>query len=203
MERTQAILEATLGLIVKSGVGAVRYRDVAAASGVALGTISYQFPSREALIRAAFDHLLRQWTVRLRERAASTRVETVEDLATFATDIVRAEILDPERTLLAEYELIVAAARDPELARALADCDRTLVAELGALVERVGGTAPFLTAQSILELTRGFQIAAMSQPAPNFEDLEKRLLRLILALHPNPPEAKSPEARTRVRRKRD
>jgi hypothetical protein len=73
--------------------------------------------------------------------------------------------------------------------RALAEFHRTLVAELGALVERVGGTAPFSTAQSILDLTRGFQIVALSRPAPHFEDLEKRLLRLILAFQPPPSDA--------------
>jgi TetR/AcrR family transcriptional regulator, regulator of biofilm formation and stress response len=204
MERTQAsILEATLGVIVKGGVGAVRYREVAAAAGVALGTISYQYSSREELIRATFEHFLQQGTTALRELAMSSRISTVEELAALITSIVRAEILDPKRIRLAEYELIVFAARDPALARALVEFDRTLIAELGALVERVGGTAPFSTAQSILELTRGFQIVALSQPAPDFEDLEKRMLRLILGFCPQRSDVKRPEAPARVRRKRD
>jgi TetR/AcrR family transcriptional regulator, regulator of biofilm formation and stress response len=204
MERTHSnILEAALGVIVKGGVGAVRYREVAAAAGVALGTISYQYSSREELIRATFEYFLQQGTTALRELAVSTRVSTAEELAALITNIVRAEILDPKRTRLAEYELIVFAARDPALARALVEFDRTLIAELGALVERIGGTAPFSTAQSILELTRGFQIVALSQPAPDFEDLEKRMLRLILGFYPQRPDVKRPEASARVRRKRD
>src|SRR5687767_10353551 len=124
MERTQAsILEATLGVIVKGGVGAVRYREVAAAAGVALGTISYQYSSREELIRATFEHFLQQGTTALRELAMSSRISTVEELAALITSIVRAEILDPKRIRLAEYELIVFAARDPALARALVEFD--------------------------------------------------------------------------------
>jgi len=202
-DRNQArILEATLGVIVKAGAGAVRYRDVAAQAGVALGTVSYQYPTREALIRATFEYFLERNAESLRAFSASVRVKTVAELGALIANIVRAEILDPKRLRLVEFELMVSAARDPALAPLLAAYDRTLVAELGALVESVGGTAPFSTALSILELTRGFQLTALSQPDPNFHDLEKRIIRLLEASPARAPEVKKESASVRVRRKR-
>lgn len=203
MERTEdTILQAALDVIVKGGVGALRYREVAAAAGVALGTISYQFPTREALIRAAFEYFLAKSTASLRAFSAAARVKTVEELAGLIAGILRAEVLDPHKARLAEYELILFAARDEDLARALAEWDRTLVAELGSLVEQVGGTAPFSTAQMILELTRGFQLAALSQPEPHFEDFEKRVLRLLRAFNTHQPDVKAAEKPARAPRKR-
>lgn len=202
MDRTEEILQAALQLIVKTGVGAVRYREVAAVAGVALGTISYQFPTREALIRAAFEYFLTKSAASLRAFSAAARVKTAEELAALIVGIVRAEVLDPQKARLAEYELIVCAARDQDLAHALAEWDRTLVAELGSLVERVGGTAPFATALTILELTRGFQLAALSQAEPNFDDLEKRVLRFLRDSRTNQPDSKPETPPARARRKR-
>jgi TetR/AcrR family transcriptional regulator, regulator of biofilm formation and stress response len=203
MERTEeSILRATLGVVAKSGSAAVTYREVAAAAGVALGTISYKFPTREALLRAAFEFFLEQSAASLRAFSASARVKTVEELAALITSIIRAEVQDPSKARIAEYELILAAVRDEQLARALAEWDRTLVAELGSVVEQVGGTAPFATALTILELTRGFQLTALSEREPNFDELEKRVLRVLLAFQTNPSDVKPPAAPARAARKR-
>ena len=204
MDRTELrILQATLGVVAKSGSAAVTYREVAGAAGVALGTISYKFPTREALIRAAFEYFLNQSAASLRALSASARVSTVEELAALITGIVRAEVQDPNRARIAEYELSLAAARDEQLAHALGEWDRTLVAELGSLVEQVGGTAPFATALTILELTRGFQLVALSQREPNFDDLEKRVTRLLHAFQTNPSDTRPAAAPPRAVRKRN
>jgi TetR/AcrR family transcriptional regulator, regulator of biofilm formation and stress response len=203
MERTEeSILQATLGVIVKGGVAAVTYREVAAAAGVALGTISYKFTTREALLRAAFEYFLTQSAAALRAFSASARVKTVEELAALITAIIRAEVQDPSRARIAEYELLLAATRDEQLAHALAEWDRTLVAELGALVEQVGGTAPFATALTILELTRGFQLTALSEREPNFDELERRVARLLLAFQTNSSDVKQAATPARAARKR-
>jgi TetR/AcrR family transcriptional regulator, regulator of biofilm formation and stress response len=203
MERTAAsILEATLEVIIRSGLGAVRYRDVAAAAGVSLGTVSYQYPSREGLIRSTFEYFLAENAASLRMSAAAARVQTVEDLAALIGSIVRSECLDPKKRRLAEYELILAAARDPALARALDEWDRMLVAELGALAERVGCPTPFSMALSLHELVRGFQLKALSLSEPNFDDLEKRIARLLAACRAKPPESKRAQTAKPKRRKR-
>jgi len=74
--------------------------------------------------------------------------------------------------------------------------------EFGSVVEQVGGTAPFATALTILELTRGFQLTALSEREPNFDELEMRVLRVLLAFQTNPSDAKPPAAPARAARKR-
>jgi DNA-binding transcriptional regulator YbjK len=102
-----SILEATLQLIAAGGVDAVRYRAVARAAKLQLGTVSYHFAAREDLIRAAFAFFLTENTaalVALRGRFASGGLDAVAD---YLTELVRADCADRRRRHLAEYELIV------------------------------------------------------------------------------------------------
>jgi DNA-binding transcriptional regulator YbjK len=200
MKTTNAlILEGTLEVIVRGGVTAVTFREVAKECGVPLGTISYQYPKREELVRSAFAHFLSEMTVSLRTLVQSMDVRTSEDLARLMTEATRASFADPRRMYLAEYELVVYAARDPAIAEALAEWDRTLIAELGQIVERVGLPAPFSTAQSLCELSRGFEVVAMSQPEPDFEAYRQRVLRLLAGLQPERalPDKRAPKSPVR------
>jgi TetR/AcrR family transcriptional regulator, regulator of biofilm formation and stress response len=177
-----AILDATLKLIAKGGVDAVRYRDVASESGVPLGTISYQYPSREELIRSAFKHFLAANETSLRRLAAGVRLREPRDVAKLIADILEDEFKSPDRIHLSEFELLVYAARDPQMAEMLAEWDRRLTAELGAILETVGVQAPFATAETLLELSRGFQLVRLGQEKPNFAELRQRIERVLHAL---------------------
>jgi DNA-binding transcriptional regulator YbjK len=176
---SDAILNATLKLIIEGGMDAVRYRDVARESGIALGTISYQFPSREALIRSAFQFYLASSENVLCETAARARIREPRDVAKLIADVLQAEFARPDRAYLAEYELLVYAARDPQMAEVLAAWDRRVTAELGAILESVGIQTPFATAETLLELARGFQLVRLGQKKPNFADLGTRIERVL------------------------
>src|SRR5947209_10414610 len=60
--KRQAILTATEQVILEKGYGAVTFRSVAAAAGVAAGLVQYYFPSLDELfvtvLRAATDRLI-------------------------------------------------------------------------------------------------------------------------------------------------
>ena len=87
-ERTRDILEATLHLVAEGGVDAVRYREVAAAAGVPLGTVSYHYASRQELLRAAFTHFLEENTralMALRARFTAERLGLATPLAAART----------------------------------------------------------------------------------------------------------------------
>jgi len=201
MKTTNAqILEATLRVIVRGGLSAVVLRDVAAECGLALGTISYRFRKREELIRSAFAHYLAEASTSIRTIEQSLNIRKPEDLAELMTQAVRAGFADPQKLYLAEYELLVYAASDPEIAEALAQWQRMMTAELGQVVERVGLPAPFATAQSLIEMARGFEVVAMSQPEPDFEEFKKRLLRFVVALKSEPSLPRRKPAKASVRR---
>jgi TetR/AcrR family transcriptional regulator, regulator of biofilm formation and stress response len=197
------ILEATIRLIARGGVNAVRYRDVAAESGVALGTISYQYPSREELLRSAIAHYIAENTMSLRNFASTARLEKPEDVATLFEAVLQDSFAAPYKQNLAEYELMLYAARDPLVAKAVAEWDRRIVVELAEILERVGVPSPLSTAQTLLEMIRGFELSALSQPAPNLDDFIKRVMRVVLGLCLQA-EVPTKKARTspRVRRSR-
>jgi AcrR family transcriptional regulator len=64
LARRAKIIEAVIGLIADVGADAVQMRDVAARSGVALGTLYRYFSSKERLLAAA----LEDWQKRLTRR---------------------------------------------------------------------------------------------------------------------------------------
>jgi TetR/AcrR family transcriptional regulator, regulator of biofilm formation and stress response len=176
------ILDATLKLIARGGIDAVRYRDVATESGIPLGTISYQHPSREELIRSAFKHFLVKSEGLLRKTAAGARPREPHDVAKLIADILQSESADPDRAYLAEFELLVYAARDRQMADMLVEWDRRLIAELGSILESVGVQSPFATAETLLDLSRGFQLVRLGRQEPNFSDLRLRIERVLQGL---------------------
>jgi len=181
-QSSTAILDATLRLIARGGIDAVRYRDVASESGIPLGTISYQYPSREELVRSAFKHFLAANERSLRTSATGVRVREPRDVAKLIADILQAEFSSSDRAHLAEFELLVYAARDPQMADMLVEWDRHVTAELGSILESVGVQNPFATAETLLELSRGFQLVRLGQEKPNFAALRLRIERVLQGL---------------------
>jgi TetR/AcrR family transcriptional regulator, regulator of biofilm formation and stress response len=185
-DRRRDVLEATLRLIARGGVDAVRYRDVAEAARVPLGTVSYHFASREVLIREAFNHFLADNTRALTSIRARFAAERLDEVADYLTEIIRADFVDPQRRVLAEYELIVYAARDPAVADALATWERAMVAELAPALEGFGVPRPVATARTLIEIVRGFQLVRLArrgeEASSDLEDLRRRLHDVLAAL---------------------
>jgi len=116
------ILEAVIAVIAEEGTGAVSNRRVAAAASVSLGSLTYHFPSQKDLLREAL------------RRYVSAEIERIEATA----EEIRNRRLGPEELgaeierlnalaaggpgLLAELELHLYAARDPELQKASGEC---------------------------------------------------------------------------------
>lgn len=61
----RALILAAYARIASDGFEGLRTRDVAADVGINIGTLHYYFPSKEALIRAAAQHMTQQFAVTL------------------------------------------------------------------------------------------------------------------------------------------
>jgi DNA-binding transcriptional regulator YbjK len=184
----EAILRATLELIASGGVAAISNRRVAAAAGVSLGSLTYHFTSQAQLLRESMLLYVEEETAR-RERIASelaTRKATVEQVA-HAIEHLAATAPDLHQQV-AELELHLHAARDPQLREASKRCFQaheqiaaaaltalgvpegerhapTVVALMtGLAVRRLagGGRDAHGTSEGLLALVRGFA----SAPAP-------------------------------------
>src|SRR5882672_1153022 len=97
LPRREAILDAALAVIAERGTEQLTHRSVAEEAGVPLGSTTYYFASRDELVREAF----RRYVVRVLELLG---------------EMSRREVSGGWRwTVIVEYELVLRAARDPEL----------------------------------------------------------------------------------------
>ncbi|NKX49293.1 TetR family transcriptional regulator [Arthrobacter deserti] len=114
--RRKAITDAALEIIAEVGVANTSHRAVAARAGVPLGSTTYYFRTLEDLTTAA----LNSFSESLRAEAArwAALVDGSADIA-LTMAVLAEEYLSNRRRAVTEYELCLAAARDPNL-RALA-----------------------------------------------------------------------------------
>ena len=179
--RRQLILHSTMRVIADEGLDAVTHRRVAQEAGISFGSITYWFESRQELINAAFRSYIDDASTFLHDLQATRAGHTVEDLVEYLVEVSRQEFRDP-RMVLAEYELIVAAARDRELANAFVDWERTLLARLAEVFESAGAARPFESARTVLQLFRGAELDRLTRPEANEDDLRRRLMSVVPAL---------------------
>ena len=179
--RRRSILDATLRVISSGGVDAVTHRRIAAEAGVALGSTTYYFASREELVRQAFRHYIEEVTAAIGLLGRERPPESAEDIAETLTEVARREFAEPA-LVLAEYELILYAARDPVLAQDFTAYERGLEAQLAGPLERLGADRPMDAARTVIELMRGFEIGRLTRPNASIEDLRRHLELVICAL---------------------
>ncbi|MFC4349444.1 TetR/AcrR family transcriptional regulator [Kordiimonas lipolytica] len=174
------VLEAALKVIARSGVDAVTHRCVAREAGVSNGVASYHFKTREALIQEAFKYHLGE--VEELHPDFSHRIEGVntrQDLIDLLLEIVQRDMDDPI-CIPAEYELILYARKDRELARLFSDWEFKAQAQLAQALERLGYAKPNLTARVVISLIRGLELEVLIQPALSIDVFRQRLELVLL-----------------------
>lgn len=185
-EARRRLLEATLELVGTDGIAAVTNRRVAARADVSLGSLTYHFSSQAELLRAA---------LLLQVEREVTRIEAITDrigaadvpltaLLAEGAELVRAA--DAEPAALAELELYLGAARDPELrdavARSFAAYDALAATALGALgIPDDGTRAPLVVA-----MLNGLALRRLALGEPDRGELAEALTVLVRGLVPPP-----------------
>lgn len=187
--RRQQIIEATLRLIAREGVRAVRHRAVAAEAAVPLAATTYYFRDIGQLLRDSFAH----FAVERADAVTAVRATIVERLQAARDSGEGAEALAEQvAAVLADYVLAQAGARDDrsiELAfrhearrdaglRALSqEQERQFTADIQALLKLVGSADAFADAQ----ITLGVIYRLESEAA--FSDLSAAEVRRVVARH--------------------
>lgn len=133
----ERIVRAALRVIGEGGIEAVSNRRLAKEAGVALGSLTYHFPSQTELLRESLLLYASEEVERLEEIATSLEAgepsvqQVVEEVARIAGETA----IGPEQ--LAVYELYLQAARDDALREAAQRCfaayDDVAIAALKAL----------------------------------------------------------------------
>lgn len=80
---SQKVLDAVVDLLVQHGYEGVSVRKVAAAAGVSIGTVQYHFPTKDAMLAAASDHVARTFQQHL-ERLVSHQATADQALRALA-----------------------------------------------------------------------------------------------------------------------
>jgi DNA-binding transcriptional regulator YbjK len=139
-------------VIAERGTEQVTHRSVAAAAGVPLGSTTYYFASRDELVREAFRRYVTRVLGLLSEIFVESRPSDAAGLVAFLVEVARREV-SGRWTVIVEYELLLRAARDPELAADFRRYERTLT---WAWQRRwsPGAPQPFEAARTLIALVR-------------------------------------------------
>ena len=183
--RRNNVLDAAIGLLGEQGVRAVTHRAVDSAAGLAEGSTSNYFRTRDAL----FDGIVERFAARERanweELAAqlgpTTTAELARALATFAQSAT-----GPQRTLtLSRYAILVEAARRPELRAQLLATGARVNAWFATWLRLVGSTDPDHDVHVVANYYTGLVLHQLAIPDPAFDPFAHldSLLRSLVGRH--------------------
>jgi DNA-binding transcriptional regulator YbjK len=186
VKRRTEILEATLRLLAREGVAPLTMRAVAAEANVPLTATTYYFESKDELILEAWRlHAEREAArvSRATEAIASrfSPPEIADRMARFVQDG-----LGPAReSLLAEFELLVQAARQPELEELTRVWHQAIREQVREVLAAAGSPQPELDARLVLAITAGLEVDNLgAADAMSLDELRELFRRLLGALLP-------------------
>src|SRR5215469_3823848 len=190
--RRTEILEAALRIVAAGGPDAITFRRVAERAGVPLGSLTYYFESREDLLREAFRLYLAEAAAFVRDVEEGSRSHTPSQVIEMVMAIMRREFSDDPAMVRVEYELILYAVREPELAREFNAYERWMETKLAASLEETGAPRPIDAARTIIDVARGFEIERLTHAGARLEDLQRRLSLIVEALiNESPPASRN------------
>lgn len=166
VQRRRELLEAVLRIIARDGVAAVTHRAVAAEAEASLRATTYYFAAKEDMIREAFRFFADQSMAQI--DAVSERYPMHGVGPEAAVDVIFATVVEesrnPNTSWAAEFELILAIAREPSFAPEYRVFQERLDKELQTAMRRIGSRHPARDARIVLAYLRGFELEQLSRP---------------------------------------
>jgi DNA-binding transcriptional regulator YbjK len=182
----QAILDATLELIGAGGPRAVTYRTVANRAGVALGQMTYHYPTHADLLTAAFERHQAQLRDEARELpVAEVASISAKDRTSIVVDFLRVMATTDRLRYLAEFELSLEMARDEEVRRRLTPATTATYDMAVELLRAAHSPNPEADGMIMSAAMEGFLLAWLAQPDDQaqerrIESAVARLLELVI-----------------------
>jgi len=183
--RRRELLEAALHVVADEGLRGLTHRAVDRRAGLAEGTCSAYFRTREALQTGLTQYVA--------ARCGADVAELAEQLAAHPADepdvqetVIALTVgafeswLDERELLLARIELSMEASRNPALAALLAEYRERLVGVVDATLAARGKRHNGRTAEALVAASDGLLVAALQKPARERRPFLSESLRLIL-----------------------
>ncbi|WP_018654017.1 TetR/AcrR family transcriptional regulator [Actinomadura flavalba] len=163
-----ALLDATIACLVEHGYHGTTTTRVVERAGVSRGAQVHHFPTKQALVLAAVEHLARKRAARFRDHDLD-RLRDSDDRLGDALDLVWEVYQGP--LFEASMELWVASRTDPDLREHVARLEREVTAgilEIGRHLvgDRVDDPAVRGDLYLVLETVRGLRMLQFVHPAP-------------------------------------
>jgi DNA-binding transcriptional regulator YbjK len=183
-DTASAIAAAAAATVAKRGVTGLTHRAVATEAGLTLGVVSYKFRTSADLLKAAFDAIYRRMTSSPGSETQPSPMRALGDRASDSTVAV------PRREdMLGTEELVVAAARDPELRAFAAQLRYLRGGSAGHVMQHLLGPDVRLAPidQAIASALRGGRVRAYlcggraRDPDPPHDDFGALLTRFAAA----------------------
>ncbi len=186
-ERKIEILDAALRIVGRDGLAALTMRSLAVEAEMPLGAITYYFSSKSVLIADAFRVHASRETERVLLAIRQLPAEpSVRQLSDQLTSFLLGGLTEHRRQLISEYELLIGATREPELANLSRFWQQAMQRELSSIARKLGSSHPAVDAQLLLELMAGLEVDNLSTE-PDTEDkaaIHAVILRAVSALFP-------------------
>lgn len=184
-DRRTEILDTALTVLADTGMRGLTHRAVDTAAGLAQGSTSYYFRTRDALITACVRRLLDLDVTEL-PATVPTTLDEIADLA--AASVVRLALVDAGRTR-ARYELSLHAVRVPDVHAELVTAGDELRRLITGLVARTGVADPEQTAHALAALLEGLTFTGLIRgphtPDALFTYAREPIFRLLSAFMKN------------------
>ena len=168
------ILDAALKVIAADGVDAVTHRSVGKQAGVSHGVVSYHFPTRDSLIYKSFEHYFGSFED-LQAQAGWSPKEKMskQRIVDVLTKVVAVELTNTGATLV-EQELLLVAARRPELAALYREWEERGISVFTEGLKSSGYKNPRRIALVLVNFIRGFLLESLTDPALTEQHFKER-----------------------------
>jgi TetR/AcrR family transcriptional regulator, regulator of biofilm formation and stress response len=186
VKRRTEILEATLRLLAREGVAPLTMRAVAAEANVPLTATTYYFESKDELILEAWRlHAEREAARVSRATEAIASRLSLPEIADRMARFVQDGLGPARESLLAEFELLVQAARQPELEELTRVWHQAIREQVREVLAAAGSPQPELDARLVLAITAGLEVDNLgAADAMSLDELRELFRRLLGALRP-------------------
>jgi DNA-binding transcriptional regulator YbjK len=186
-KRKAEILDAVLTIVGRDGMAGLSMRALAAEADIPLGATTYYFTTKSELVAEAFRRHAARETERVLAVALNLPPEpTALQLADQLTSFLIQGLTDRRLPLIAEYELLVEATRDDDLATLSRSWLNIMQDELKSVMIRLGSPSPEVDVDVLLGLLAGLEVDHLSGEPTAAERAHIRTVvrRTVMALFP-------------------
>lgn len=186
IETREKIFLATLDALAEKGVSAVTHRAIAEKAGVSLASTTYHFETKTDLLIKTFEWMVDQFEQSYRARLDNEQIKRLDGkrLINYLIDVYHTERALDVKGMVAWYEFVIEALRQPELQHAVRKWCRQTIDFYGALFEQAGIADPQVSANRYLDFIVGwdFFIVCRGQKKSNIQGYETLVRRLFSGL---------------------